>query len=186
MTGKMIRREQPPVLRALRARAAKVWQHPEVKMVTAAAGVISVVLKLYQQVGAIASIGVAILALLVTIRIALRWRRRIDDLEEQLLAELPHQHAFLVEFLRQAYKLPGDQTIASRNLGLTIHNYQNDFVVRGTDCANHQRITGSNTGSQVARGLAFAFSWRIKCRQERTELALQLQWRCAQDANQRL
>jgi hypothetical protein len=156
MTGKLVRRTGPPTLRTVASGIERIKQQPATKVIAGAIAAASALATVYKLLGPIPTIGVLTIGLLIAVRLALRWRGRARELEERLLAELPHQHAFLVEFLRETYKLPSDSTIAKRNVGITVHNYENDFVIRGTDCANHQRISGSNTGNQVVRGLAFA------------------------------
>jgi hypothetical protein len=81
---------------------------------------------------------------------------RIGHLEEQLAAELPLSHSFLVEFLRSTYIASGESLIIEKNRGLNITKYVNNFEVRGSDCRNVQTISGRNISKNPLCGLAFA------------------------------
>ncbi len=85
-----------------------------------------------------------------------RMSRHIRELEECLVAELPHHHKFLVEFLRTTYIARGKDIIVARNRGATVYRYENNFVVQGSDCSNAQIIKGRNVSQVPIRGIAFA------------------------------
>ena len=144
----------PPARRAPRIRlplARRLGQ------VFAAIGYIGAVGTLYQLFGYIAVAAGVLVPVAAALPVVLvRQRRRIKQLEDRLAAELPPQHAFLVEFLRTTYAPPRNDVLIERNNGLNIQHYQNDFAVSGSDCVNAQKIEGTNLSTLPARGVAFA------------------------------
>lgn len=137
-------------------RVKQFLKRPEVEFLGTAIAFLSSVIALYQFFGLkVGAVGTAVV-LAYYIRESYRRGRRMRQAEERLRRELPPQHAFLVEFIRQTYRLPSNPNITERNAGLTVHSYQNDFIVSGADCANRQEIRGSNTSTQPALGLCFA------------------------------
>ncbi|MBT9140769.1 MAG: hypothetical protein DDT30_01348 [Dehalococcoidia bacterium] len=134
----------------------RIVAQPESRAIVGAVGFGSSLIALYQFLGPWAGGIGTVLVLAYYVTGAIRQSRRMREVEHRLLAELPHQHGFLVEFLRQTYKFPSARVIADRNSGLVIHAYRNEFIVRGTDCANVQHISGSNVSEVPARGVSFA------------------------------
>ncbi len=104
-----------------------------------------------------ALLGCAILGIIATSGLQLlRMSQRIQKLERSLFAELPHQHKFLIEFLRTTYIASGQDRIVERNKGLAVYLYENNFSVRGSDCSNSQVIKGRNISEVPVRGVSFA------------------------------
>lgn len=85
-----------------------------------------------------------------------RRSRRNKEIEESLVAELPHNHKFLVEFLRTTYIARGKEIIIERNRGATVYKYENNFIIQGSDCSNSQIIKGRNVSQVPIRGISFA------------------------------
>ena len=134
----------------------KAWNHPQARPLVEVFGFAGSLLTLYQTLGTPGAIvgGVATLSYFGFQRY--QSLKRQAQADETLLAELPEHLSFLVEFLRQTYSLPTDEVIAHRNDGLLVHHYVNSFLIKGSDCANTQRIVGRNTSTAPSRGLAFA------------------------------
>ena len=129
---------------------------PKYRLLGSAVGLISSIIALFEFIGTEAGIVGMVLALAYYMRDAYRQRRRVQWAQEKLLFELPHQHSFLVEFLRQTYGFPDTKGISEMNNGLIINHYENNFVVDGVDCQNYQYIRGRNNSDRPVRGLAFA------------------------------
>jgi len=110
---------------------------------------------IYQFLGIRASV-IGVIAILIYYTVQrCRHLSRATRARSSLLAELPNHHAFLVEFLRETYSLPRDEVLISRNEGAFVLEYENSFVVHGTDCENHQRIVGKSIADRPLRGVAF-------------------------------
>lgn len=129
---------------------------PSLKVVGGSIAVLSSVVTLVTFFGWVALVGCAILGLGAAGLQLYRLSQRIKELEGLLIAELPHQHKFLVEFLRTTYIASGRDLIVERNTGLTVNLYENNFIVRGSDCSNSQVITGRNISIAPVRGVSFA------------------------------
>lgn len=129
---------------------------PKYRLIGSAVGLISSIIALFEFVGTEAGVAGMVLVLAYFIRDAYRQRRRVQWAQDKLLAELPHQHSFLVEVLRQTYGFPDTKGISAVNDGLVIHSYENNFIVNGVDCSNHQVVVGRNGSDQPVRGIAFA------------------------------
>lgn len=46
--------------------------------------------------------------------------------------------------------------IVNKNKGINVYKYENNFIVRGVDCSNKQRIRGRNISEIPVRGVCFA------------------------------
>ncbi len=130
--------------------------NPTTKIVGVVATALATVASIVSVFGVEAFVGLATVGLVVAGWQIYRMSRKITYLEDSLVAELPHLHHFLVEFLRTTYISRGKGIIVSKNAGANIHTYQNNFYVKGSDCSNKQIIRGRNISRVPIRGISFA------------------------------
>jgi hypothetical protein len=151
-----LQKYQPPgSFRRLREAGQQLMNSPESRLLASGLGFGSSLLAVYEFFGLRGfSIGVTAAAIYY-MHYAFRRMRHARYLEAALLNELPHQHAFFVEFLRQTYGFPGRRDISARNAGVLIHTYENNFIVNETDCRNVQSVHGSNISGVPVRSISF-------------------------------